>query len=275
MTLATAHYVTEFLPVDHLGHYVFLRGWIANESRPSVVVLHDLGESSDQYQNIVSKLFEDGFNAFSCDLRGHGQSGDRFNRVDTIAKLAKDLLQVASWIKFKTGSAPSVVAEGFSTICTVEFQRLWPKYCTSVILVSIPLSSFKSQDRWLWLVEYFSDIFPFLNMPLRLMPHYFRLRSSELGRPLRVSLRLFYDLKVHLLKYIQGKLSLRVPSFFIFKKKIVEFRDDDLRNFLFKDSLRSTVRWDMIEGGNIFTLRDGSEDFPENYRLVSNWLLAR
>lgn len=267
--------MTEFLPVDHDGHFVFLRGWISNEEshkRQSVLILHDLGESSDQYQNILSRLFEDGFNSFSCDLRGHGQSGDRFNKVGTIAKLSKDLLQVASWIRFKTGVTPSIVAEGFSTVYTIDFQKLWPRYCKSIILISLPIGKLRAKKNSLWIIEAVSDLFPHLNVPLKFMPYYFRERSYQLGRPLKVAFRLFFDLKRHLIDYAKGSLNLKVPALFLFKKQLIDFNEEDLRHFLFKDSLRSPVRWVVNDSESCFTIRDGSKEFEDNLKLISDWL---
>lgn len=125
-------------PTDHEGNVLYVKGWIRpkTEFRP-IVLVHGLGECALFYRDAAKQLYDRGFSVYAFDMRGHGRSGKIPGHVATFDQLVNDLLQLVNWVRHKSNrSVPFIVGSGIGALIAVYFQRTYPKYCSSLVLVS-------------------------------------------------------------------------------------------------------------------------------------------
>ena len=130
-------------PLDHKGTNSYIKEWKpAKVNYPPIVLLHDLGRSINPYKNLAKALQEVGFQVFCVDLRSHGYSS-LSTGLGSFMQLVSDLLQVVAWSRYKTDkrSNPIILADGFSALVSIYFAKLYPSYCSSLIL-SNPMMEF-------------------------------------------------------------------------------------------------------------------------------------
>ena len=130
-------------PLDHNGNNSYIKEWkTETDQRPSIVLLHDLGRSMNPYKQLSKSLNESGFHVFCVDLRSHGYSSVS-KELSSFMQLVTDLLQVVAWSRYRTGSRqpPVILADGFSALISIYFAKIYPSYCSSLIL-SNPVMEF-------------------------------------------------------------------------------------------------------------------------------------
>lgn len=129
--------IVSAIPVDHYGTSVHLRGWCIDDcgDRPPVVIVHDLGETADQYRATAEAFVAGGYTTYAFDLRGHGRSGRRMGHAPSFSTLVKDLLQVAAWVRHKEkGRAPVILGQGIGALVTLEFTKHHGSFCKAAVL---------------------------------------------------------------------------------------------------------------------------------------------
>lgn len=130
------------IPVDHNGTSLYLKGWVPSEAvHPPVVVIHDLGENIGMYASFAQKMAQRGYPVFGFDLRGHGRSGRLMGHVPSFDALVTDLLQICSWVKYKSDRQPPVIiAQGVGALVAMFFKCKFPSYASRCILMAPILS---------------------------------------------------------------------------------------------------------------------------------------
>jgi alpha-beta hydrolase superfamily lysophospholipase len=85
-------------------------GWTPSEDvRGVVVVIHGIRDHAERYEALGTALADRGFAVVSHDLRGHGRSGGRRQRFDTIDQLVADVDLVADQARAEHPGVPLFV----------------------------------------------------------------------------------------------------------------------------------------------------------------------
>jgi alpha-beta hydrolase superfamily lysophospholipase len=74
---------------------------------PGVVLVHMLGRSKDDWNNVGDRLEEAGIMALAVDLRGHGRSGGSNAQL---APMLQDVRAAISWMTARPGVRPDAIA---------------------------------------------------------------------------------------------------------------------------------------------------------------------
>jgi alpha-beta hydrolase superfamily lysophospholipase len=165
--------VTFSCPVDHTGASVFVKGWFVDRSKeeiakyPPVILVHDLGENIGFYGRTINKFVENQFSVFCYDLRAHGCSGKIFGHIESMDNMVNDLLQVVAWVRYKNnGISPIIVAQGVGALVAAYFQKKYPKYSKSLILISPCFELAHKFNNFSKLaVEFISTVLPTAKVP--------------------------------------------------------------------------------------------------------------
>ncbi|NRA68753.1 MAG: alpha/beta fold hydrolase [Pseudobacteriovorax sp.] len=125
-------------PIDHSGGTAYLKGWLTENSPfPPVVMVHDLGEGVKLYRGLAQSLKSLGFSVYCFDLRGHGRSGHILGHSPSFDCLVKDLLQIVSWVRFKSDrKVPIVLSQGVGSMITTYFLEVYPDYAKYSISIA-------------------------------------------------------------------------------------------------------------------------------------------
>lgn len=163
------------IPVDHIGTTVYVKCWRrAQVGRPSIVVVHDLGEHTELYRDTAIDLVASGYNVYVFDLRGHGRSGRRLGHAPSFNVLVRDLLQVAAWVRHKEGGKPPVIlGHGIGALITMDFTKEHGHLCRAAIL-SAPCLELAAEVTILarTLIRILAEVMPMLRIPASLAPRF-------------------------------------------------------------------------------------------------------
>ena len=193
-------HLTFSCPVDHSGSAVFVQGWAGVHSPYNPVILvHDLGESSDFYASSARLLANHGFSAYCFDMRGHGRSSSLSDKSVGFQDYVKDLLQVVAWIRYKSQrKRPYLIGQGVGALVVLHFLKLYPQYATRSVLLA---PTFEEQSA----LPFFSRLFlksmaqlvPSLALPTTLLPYFLPMsdEASQRASSLACSARFAYDLR--------------------------------------------------------------------------------
>ncbi len=132
-----AQTVVYHCPINHSGTTVYVKGWVWTDSPfPPVILIHDLGENTRFYRTFSQIMSEYHFNVYCYDLRGHGRSGQIIGHIPSFDSLVRDLLQVVSWVRFKSERRiPILISQGVGGLISTYFQEQFPecvKYAVSI-----------------------------------------------------------------------------------------------------------------------------------------------
>jgi len=126
------------LETDHEGTSVYLKGWVVpNQDTTPIVIVHDLAEQSALYRTAAKYITEGGRSVYCFDLRGHGRSGRMLGYIKKFSNLVSDLLQVAAWVRHKSGGKPPVIlGHGIGAVVATQFCIQHGNFCESLVLSS-------------------------------------------------------------------------------------------------------------------------------------------
>jgi pimeloyl-ACP methyl ester carboxylesterase len=194
------------IPVDHRGTTVYLKGWSRGESvYPPIILIHDLGESISVYSRFAKLLNDAGFNVFGFDLRGHGRSGQILGHVSSFESLISDLLQVVAWIRFQSfRKTPILIGQGLGGLISVYFNRIYPQYVNSTILIAPILQRDIDLTQWRrWIIRGLAQAFPLFRLPPPFVPSFSpRQLAGEAERR-----RLFHGISANFAKELLDSLN--------------------------------------------------------------------
>ncbi|MDD9950394.1 MAG: alpha/beta fold hydrolase [Zetaproteobacteria bacterium] len=125
-------------PLDHRGKSVFLKGKVVDGSEyPPVILIHDLGESSDMLEQAAIYFAFLGYSTYYYDLRGHQASHKKVGSIANFGQLASDLLQVASWVRHKhSGRPPVLVGQGVGALIILRVALRYPEVSEKICLMT-------------------------------------------------------------------------------------------------------------------------------------------
>lgn len=266
-------------PVDHAGTSVFVKGWMsADENTHSIpmILVHDLGDSPDDYTHLAEKFVQSGFNVYTYELRipSRRLKGPVMLNFDTHVK---DLLQVVSWIKYKEGGRkPIVVSQGFGALVTLHFVQRFSKFLAATVFVS-PLFSLKhnvSPFKRL-MIRSLAQVFPYMTTPLRLKHRLSEPVKKEVRRK-KMKFPIFFveDVLIGISKTHKLFSRIRIPTLILCPKKDPISRYDFLKRLISKhknEEMISLVRLET-EGHQILTR--GDDVLDKIWSILTPWLEA-
>ncbi len=88
---------------------LYLTGWMPDNPRAALLLVHGIGEHSARYGHVISALNVRGYSVFAYDQRGHGKSGGQRVSFDTSDVLPDDLAVVREHIDADVGGLPLFV----------------------------------------------------------------------------------------------------------------------------------------------------------------------
>lgn len=90
--------------LDNIQLYV--TGWLVDDPRAAVLIVHGIGEHSGRYSHVISALNQRGYSVFVYDQRGHGKSGGQRMLIETPDVLPNDVGVVRADIDADVGELP-------------------------------------------------------------------------------------------------------------------------------------------------------------------------
>lgn len=237
-------------PVDHEGTSLFVRGWLADgRTYYPLILVHDLWQSSEVYEDLAVYLCQQGFNVYAYDLRGHGQSGSRLGHIESFEILARDLLQVVAWIKhIHGGIKPIIIGQGFGGIVGLYFARGFPKFAKAMVLASPTINLIKTVRPYHRLIiKTLAELLPAFQIPNRICPVF----SQSFGKKNKNRFRLTNFTVLELLNAISQarKLLMRVslPTLFLCPEKDPVTRFDGLKRILSKNKKNDRMQIQYLD----------------------------
>lgn len=85
--------------IENKNIKIFVKEKLTTNSNKAILLIHGLAEHSGRYEEFISRLNEDGFNVFTMDLRGHGQTISKRGDCESIKKVISDVDIVINYIK--------------------------------------------------------------------------------------------------------------------------------------------------------------------------------
>ncbi|MGN1402170.1 MAG: lysophospholipase [Bacillus sp. (in: firmicutes)] len=88
------------------GKSIFVRGWIIDNPKATVQLLHGMNEHSGRYEEFAAILNRNGYNVYAADHRGHGVTAESLEKIGFIGengfqKMVNDQLQLTKIIREK------------------------------------------------------------------------------------------------------------------------------------------------------------------------------
>ncbi len=133
-------------PVDSNSFFLLsLKRTEVYPDRPNIVFLHGWFGSSEDF-NFALQKYQDRYNLFAFDLRGHGDSDSPLDRSWSIHELAADIHCVLSQFLGKNYRA-SFIASSLSAAVALTYAQKYPQFVEKMVLIS-PTTKF-SIPLWL------------------------------------------------------------------------------------------------------------------------------
>ena len=147
-------------------HYYIAR---TDEKNPYLVLLHGLGGNITAWKKMIPYFMRNNFSVIAIDLRGHGNSSNPGKYQDySLSKLAGDVKSVLNNEKIKK---INLVGHCFGGLVAIKFASAYPKYITSLIIVSSAYKKPVLQDKRLSFIEKKSEILKrFLSILIKYRP---------------------------------------------------------------------------------------------------------
>lgn len=112
--------------------------------KANVLIIHGMIEHRKRYDAFARYLNEKGYNVYSYDKRGHGESINKnithgfFSNSDGLLALQSDLIDVVKYIKEKSSLPLNIFAHSMGTIETRCFMQLNSHLVNKIVLSGAP-----------------------------------------------------------------------------------------------------------------------------------------
>lgn len=265
-------------PVDHQGSAVHVQGWAGIHSEfPPVILVHDLGETSDFYAPAARTLANHGFQAYCYDMRGHGRSSPIDNKSLGFNDLIQDLLQVVAWIRYKSGRRkPFLIAQGMGALVVLHFQKLYPQYCTRSILIA---PTFEEQTALPFLSRVFlktmAQVLPWATLPSTLLPYFLPMsdEASLKASSLELNARFAYDLREAVRNAATTFLDVSSPNLIGCPVNDTLYNCEHLRKLVAKHPFHDVLSYREIDGIGANALCGDPHEVAKALAVIIPWML--
>lgn len=128
----------EYLPIK-TGEQGDLVGWVCKpripKVRAAVTLVHGLGEHSDRYRELASRLASRGVATLAFDQQGHGNSPGRRGSPRSYDSMLRDIAHAIHTLSQHTGDAPSILfGHSMGGNLAANFTLRWEHNLVGVIL---------------------------------------------------------------------------------------------------------------------------------------------
>ncbi len=122
--------------------------WPQAQARGVVVVVHGLRDHASRYEPLARALARDGYAVYSHDLRGHGHSGGRRQRFDSIEQLVDDVHAVVLRARTEHPGAPLFLyGHSLGGLVTTHYALRHPSQLDGMVLSGPALALLPSVTR--------------------------------------------------------------------------------------------------------------------------------
>ena len=213
---SSIHSIVYHLPVDHQGTFIYIKGWAGEETFPPVIIVHDIGETSGAYRELLRGLADRGYPAYVYDQRGHGRSGRSLGHVESFQEFTSDLLQVVAWIRYKCHrKKPILIGHGIGALIVSYFLLNGAKYVSGSIMIG-PIFMCKTTSWQRFVLRLWAEFLPTFRIGRRLMPKAFL--SSHLTN-VRLTSKLVEEVVTAMLEVDETFFRIESPIMLIPPKK--------------------------------------------------------
>ncbi|MGE0175269.1 MAG: alpha/beta hydrolase [Oligoflexales bacterium] len=269
-------------PVDHDGTSVFVKCWFnPNATKPPIIIAHGLGESVSQYRTFAAALHKLGFNVFSFDMRGHGRSGAMLGHVGDFKNLVSDILQVVSWVRFKSNrKKPYVIAQGIGALTLLYFAKQYPGYIAGAVMVSPLLLEQRLKVPAKVLIRSMAELFPNLRLPRKFTPTFLLFGPDGMSTTTTQQKLGYFGITSifarEILNALQGAQSLlntyKLPTLFLCPTKDDVCDYEMLEEIIEKNGNNSLFELKKVERENHYLLRGEEADVQPVLEVIVDWL---
>lgn len=259
-------------PVDHMGTSLFVRGWIRKNSEFfPIILIHELGQNCEQYEEIAHYLNKSGLDVYAFDLRGHGQSGNRLGHIESFETLAKDLLQVVAWIRhIHSGKKPIIVSQGIGALIALFFSRGYSKLITSLVLVSPTLNLIKPIKPYQrFLIRSLAEIAPSMTLPQFCSP---QLTESTVKKSIKITNYTANEIIKAISQSRKLLNRLCVPTLIIYSLESPITKFENLKKFVGKPHKSQLISLELVELKNHDLLAKPVQEIEDLLAKIVEWI---
>lgn len=119
---------------------LYMTGWLVEQARGAVLIVHGIGEHSGRYPHVVTALNLRGYSVFTYDQRGHGKSGGQRVYFETPDTLPGDLALVADNVRDTVYGTPLFIyGHSLGSLVTLAYALDHQNQLAGLILTGAPL----------------------------------------------------------------------------------------------------------------------------------------
>jgi alpha-beta hydrolase superfamily lysophospholipase len=120
---------------------LYVTGWLVDEPRAAVLIVHGIGEHSGRYGHVISALNRRGYSVFTYDQRGHGKSGGQRVRFETPDALPDDVAVVRADIDADVNGLPLFIyGHSMGSLVALAHALEQPEGLAGLILTGAPFA---------------------------------------------------------------------------------------------------------------------------------------
>jgi acylglycerol lipase len=145
---------------------LFRRGWIPENPRASVLLVHGFAEHSGRYEHVGLWLAERGFAVHAYDHLGHGRSGGRRCHVDRFEEYLDDLAIVLDQVRAEHPDLPVfLVGHSMGGLVVAAFARERKPDVAGIVLSGAALGVPEGNARGrVWMARAIRTVLPRLRL---------------------------------------------------------------------------------------------------------------
>jgi len=238
------------------GDYFFYRAWRSSSPQAVAMVLHDLGESSDNYMPLGEYLALNGITTYAVDLRGHGDSCGERGHVDSFERLVRDVELFSNLVRSKENKTPYLIAQGISSVIALAYAV---KGDLAGLVLSTPIIKLRG-------VEEFTRGFKASLLSFVVAK---RKVSLKLENEIRISIKMVRELVKAMSKVYDYARKISSPVMIIVDLKNSPVMNEELNKFL--ENIASPEKSLLNVEGGYYLLRRSEKAA----KLVVEWILEQ
>lgn len=265
-------------PVDHVGTSLFVKGWVLPQSsKAPIILVHDLGESANNMEDIATQFSDKGYNVYSFDIRGHGQSGRRLGHISGFHQLTIDLLQVVAWVKHKEGGKKPIIAgQGFGALICMSFATSQAKFCQGLALIS-PMISLGNTIRpyQRFIISTLAEFFPTLMLPHSITPRFtyvFKKDKKKIKAQHKISALLTHEILIALSQSRKNFNRLNTNSLIICPSDDIIYRYEHIKKMVQKHKNNEKIKLEFINTNCHQMMSDDLEVIKTVVEHMTEWM---